>query len=288
MGKEIAFYYENSSRELSDIKARPIGVFDSGLGGLSAVRELIKILPNEDIVYFGDTGRVPYGNRSNETIEKYAKQDIKFLLSMKVKMIIAACGTVSSVYGDKADKIGVPFTGVVKPTCHSAVKATRNGKIGVIGTSATIKSGSYKKEIAKINPNIEVIQRDCPLFVPLVENGFIEPDNEITCLVVKHYLAMLKNAGVDTIILGCTHYPLIKATIGEFVGKNVKLIDSGRETAKYAVSCLEKLNLLNDKAYSGNYSFNVSDSTQGFSEIAGLFLGNGIDYDLKQININIF
>ncbi len=287
MGKEIAFY-KNSRRELSDMKARPIGIFDSGLGGLSAVRELIKILPNEDIVYFGDTGRVPYGNRSNETIEKYAKQDIKFLLSMEVKMIIAACGTVSSVYGDKADKIGVPFTGVVKPTCYSAVKATKNGKIGVIGTSATIKSGSYKKEIAKLNPDIEVIQKDCPLFVPLVENGFIEADNEITCLAVKHYLERLKDAGVDTVILGCTHYPLIKAAIGKFVGEDVKLIDSGRETAKYAGSCLKELNLLNDKTCCGRYSFNVSDSTQGFSEIAGLFLGSGIDYDLKQININIF
>lgn len=284
MGKLIAFDKQTDKPE--EFCKRPIGVFDSGLGGLSAVRELAKILPNEDIVYFGDTGRVPYGNRSRETIIRYAEQDIAFLLASNVKMIIAACGTVSSVYKYESDKLNIPFTGVLKPTSVNAVKATKNGRIGVIGTTATIKSGSYKKEIKKLNSNIEVIEQDCPLFVPLVENGFINQDNEITKLAVKHYLGYLKDIKVDTVILGCTHYPLIKAIIGNFLGEDVKLIDSGRETAKYAATCLTNIEALNSKDNKGNYYFNVSDSVDGFNDIASLFLGDGISYKVQQIDIN--
>lgn len=285
MGNTIAFNL-NKQMDSKELSKRPIGVFDSGVGGLSAVRELAKILPNEDIVYFGDTGRVPYGNRSRETIIRYAEQDISFLLASNVKMIIAACGTVSSVYEYKSDKLDIPFTGVVKPTSVSAVNATKNGRIGVIGTTATIKSGSYKKEINQLDPSIEVIGQDCPLFVPLVENGFINQDNEITKLAVEHYLTYLKKLKVDTVILGCTHYPLIKAAIGKFLGEEVKLIDSGRETAKYAATCLSNISALNTNTVQGEYSFNLSDSTDGFSEIARLFLGDEISYKVQQIDIN--
>lgn len=285
MGKNIAFNVQNEDLSFSD---KPIGIFDSGLGGLSAVRELAKILPNEDIVYFGDTGRVPYGNRSRETIIRYAEQDVSFLLSKNVKMIIAACGTVSSVYHYSSKVSQIPFTGVVKPTSLAAVEATNNGCIGVIGTSATIKSCSYKKEIAKLDPKIKVVQQDCPLFVPLVENGFVDHENQITALAVEHYLAVLKKAKVDTVILGCTHYPLIKHAIGRFVGDAVKLIDSGRETAKFAMKALSDINALNRNNSKGCYNFNVSDSTEGFNEIASLFLGDEITYEVKQIDINRF
>lgn len=264
---------------------KPIGVFDSGLGGLTAVKELLEVLPNEDIVYFGDTGRVPYGNRSKSTIIKYAQQDAGFLLSKNVKFIIAACGTVSSVASDLGGSVPVPFTGVVKPTCAAAVKATKNRKIGVIGTSATIGSGSYKKEIKKLDPQIEVYQQDCPLFVPLVENGFISEDDPIAVMVVERYLSRLKDIGVDTIILGCTHYPILKGVISRFMGEGVALIDSGRETALYTAEQLRKRALLNGGTDAGQCSFFVSDTPDGFSHLAGMFLDRNIDRSVTQIDI---
>ena len=165
---------------------KPIGVFDSGVGGLTCVKELRKLLPNEDIIYFGDTGRVPYGNRSNQTINKYARQDADFLISKNVKAIIAACGTVSSVATSLGDSLSVFFTGVLEPTAKAAVNATKNGKVAVIGTTATIKSGSYERLIKSIDPKITTITQDCPLFVPLVENGFVDRSNNITLLTLEH------------------------------------------------------------------------------------------------------
>lgn len=262
-----------------------IGVFDSGLGGLTAVKELLSVLPHENIVYFGDTGRVPYGNRGRETIIKYAIQDANFLLSKQVKIILAACGTVSSV----ADKLGgeflVPFTGVVEPTARAAVNATHNGKIGVIGTTATIGSNSYKREIERIAPKSQVYQQDCPLFVPLVENGLIHKDDPITRLVVERYLTGLKENGVDTLILGCTHYPILKDAITQVMGKGVTLVDSGRETALYARDILAENNLLNTSGAKGSCSFYVSDHIEGFSRIAGLFLGKEIESDVTRIQL---
>ena len=212
----------------------PIGVFDSGVGGLTAVKELRALLPHEDIVYFGDTSRAPYGNRSRDTILRYARQDVNFLLSQKVKMIIAACGTVSSVAASMGQSLPVPFTGVVTPTCRAAVKATKNKRIGVIATAATIDSGSYRKELNALHPEIQVFEQPCPLFVPLVENAFIDPGDQVTNLVAQRYLSGLRGAGVDTLILGCTHYPIISAIISKAMGDQVTLIDSGRETAVYA------------------------------------------------------
>lgn len=267
---------------------KSIGVFDSGLGGLTAVKELLNILPNENIVYFGDTGRVPYGNRSNETITRYAMQDIAFLKSMGVKIVIAACGTVSSVATKLKNELSVPFTGVVNPTSVAAINATRNNKIGVIGTTATIKSHSYKKAMESIRPNIQVFEQDCPLFVPLVENGIISPDDPILKLTVERYLSNFKKEGIDTIILGCTHYPIISDSISEFMGQSVTLIDSGKETALFAAEILKEKNLLNTSAQKGDCSFFVSDTTNGFSEVANLFLGSNTEHNVHQVDIEAF
>lgn len=266
----------------------PIGVFDSGLGGLTAVRELLSILPNENIIYFGDTGRVPYGSRSKETIRKYAFQDAKFLLKHDVKMIVAACGTVSSVAVNLENDLPVPFTGVVSPTCYAAARATKNKKIGVIGTSATIKSHSYKRLIEKLDGSVEVTEQDCPLFVPLVENGFIDKDDPVVRLVIEKYLAPLVRAGVDTVILGCTHYPIIKRAISSVIGGEVTLIDSGRETALCAEKILAEKGLLNSSCEKGSCEFYVSDAPEGFENIAGIFLGENISRSVEQINIELY
>lgn len=262
-----------------------IGVFDSGLGGLTAVKELINALPYENIVYFGDTGRVPYGNRSVETIIKYAAQDANFLLQNNVKAIIAACGTVSSVATELESKIPVPFTGVVIPTSKAAAKATFNKKVGVIGTTATINSHSYKKCLEELDPEIKVFERDCPLFVPLVENGFTDPESDIVSSVVEHYIAPLRDMEVDTVILGCTHYPLLKDAIKEAFGKGVTLIDSGLATALYTAELLREKNLLKDEKTSGEYSFFVSDTPHNFENLAGAFLQRDIAKSVTQIDI---
>lgn len=264
---------------------QPIGVFDSGLGGLTAVKQLREIMPHENIVYFGDTGRVPYGSRSVETIRRYAAQDANFLLSHNVKMVIAACGTVSSTAGDLGEKLPVPYTNVLVPTAAAAVRATQNGKIGVIGTKATIASNSYKKEIEKLDSTVEVFQKDCPLFVPLVEEGFISKDDPITKLAVERYLSELKERKIDTLILGCTHYPILKAVIGEYVGMDVRLIDSGKETALYAAKLLEEKNLLNTGSEQGGCQFFVSDRTEGFTNIATIFLHSNIGDNVSRVDI---
>ena len=193
---------------------RPIGVFDSGLGGLTGVRELRKRLPHEDIIYFGDTGRVPYGSRSPEAILQYARQDVAFLHSKNVKFIMAACGTVSSTYtAAEAAKLPVPYLGVVAAAAREAAFATRNRRIGVIGTAATIRSRSYEKLLRQLVPGVEIPAQACPLFVPLVEAGYVDHSEEsrqqVTKLVIAQYLTELREAGVDTLILGCTPYPLL-------------------------------------------------------------------------------
>ena len=263
-----------------------IGIFDSGLGGLTAVKELSNILPCENIIYFGDTGRVPYGNRSKETIIKYAKQDASFLLSKNVKFIIAACGTVSSVASDLGNCFGVPFAGVVNPTALSAVKATKNKKIGVIGTTATIKSNSYKREIFRLDETIDVLVQDCPLFVPLVENGLVSPDDFVVTEIAYRYLKTFIEQEVDTVILGCTHYPILKDVIKKVMGENVTLINSGRETALYTANELEKLNLLNKSNQVGTSTFYVSDRTEGFAKLASMFLHKEISQNVERIDIN--
>ncbi len=267
------------------MSSQAIGVFDSGLGGLTAVKQLRAIMPHENIVYFGDTGRVPYGNRSAATISRYAKQDARFLLSHNVKMVIAACGTVSSTVLDLGQVLPVPYINVIAPTALAAVNATKNGRIGVIGTRATIGSGAYKKEIERLDSGVTVIQRECPLFVPIVEEGFISPDDEIARLSVERYLCYIKAHGVDTIILGCTHYPLLKPVIGQYVGADVKLIDSGKETAIYASKLLESRGLLNDSRNTGECSFFVSDRTEDFTSTASIFLNSNIGENVERVDI---
>lgn len=262
-----------------------IGVFDSGLGGLTAVKELIRVLPQENIIYFGDTARVPYGTRSDATIKRYARQDADFLLSRGVKLIIAACGTVSSVATELYDSLPVPYTGVVIPTARAAVNATRNGRIGIIGTSATVKSCSYKREILRMNDRIEVYQQDCPLFVPLVENGFIDEKDDIVRLVVERYLSGLKAQGIDTLILGCTHFPIIAPAISEYLGRDVTLIDSGKETALYAAHLLSENDLLSKAGKVGECSYFVSDTVEGFSRTADIFLGKSVGAEVRHIDI---
>ena len=267
------------------MSSQPIGVFDSGLGGLTAVKQLRNIMPHENIVYFGDTGRVPYGNRSVSTISRYAKQDARFLLSHDVKMVIAACGTVSSTVLDLGSVLPVPYINVIAPTAAAAVNATKNGRIGVIGTRATIGSSAYKKEIERLNPDLTVIQRECPLFVPIVEEGFISPDDPIAKLTVERYLKELKEREVDTVILGCTHYPILKPVIGKYVGMDVKLIDSGKETALYAAKILEEQGLLNNGTDNGECSFFVSDRTEDFTATASIFLNSNIGENVDRVDI---
>ena len=264
---------------------KPIGVFDSGLGGLTAVKELLKVLPYENIIYFGDTGRVPYGDKSRKTILKYALQDIEFLKSLDVKMILAACGTVSSILEESNVNIEIPFTGVIAPTATAAASATRNNKIGIIGTTATIKSGSYKRELLKINPNLQIFEQDCPLFVPLVENGFIEKDNKATLIIAEKYLAGLRNKKIDTLILGCTHYPIISEIISKVIGPEVKLIDSGREAAIFAANALSFSENLTERKNSGSCVFFVSDTVNSFSKNAGLFLPQNVSQKVKMVDI---
>lgn len=265
------------------MKNNPIGVFDSGLGGLTTVKQLHSILPHEDIIYFGDTSRVPYGTRSEETIAKYLSQDINFLKTKNVKYIIAACGTVSSILFKNNINPGDLFTGVLDPACLAAAKVSKNKKIGVIGTSATINSNAYKKTLASIDSNFEVYQEACPLFVPLVENGFIEKNNKITNLTIKHYLSILKEQEIDTLILGCTHYPIIEKNIGLFLGKDVNLIDPGKVTANYVKKELIKNELINEKRKKGKIEFFVSDTTCNFKENAQRFLQ---DKEMDNNNIN--
>lgn len=275
--------FVNAVENMSDLA---IGVFDSGVGGLTAVKELNNILPNENIIYFGDTARIPYGSRSKETILKYANEDIKFLRQHGIKMIIAACGTVSSVINTKALVEDIPFTGVLLPAVQAACGATLNGKIGVIGTQATIKSGSYGRAIKTIRPNSFVVGKACPLFVPLVENGYTDKDNKIARMVVEEYLEPIKNEGVDTLILGCTHYPLLKEIIADIVGEGVTLISAGEEAAKFANLCLLEQNLLNTSDNIGKNTFYVSDSVEMFEENAKQFLGHDVHGDVFKVDIN--
>jgi len=223
-----------------------IGVFDSGLGGLTAVKELNRILPNENIIYFGDTARIPYGTRSRETVLRYAREDVAFLRRHPVKMIIAACGTVSSVIGTNAPVDDMPFSGVLYPAAEAACALTQNGRIGVIGTPATIRSGSYEHALHTINNEVSVTAMACPLFVHLVEYGYTNRDNQITRLAAEEYLAPIRSAQVDTLILGCTHYPIIRDIIADIMGEGVNLISPGEEAAKYAKRCLEEQDLLTD------------------------------------------
>ncbi|MBO5106079.1 MAG: glutamate racemase [Clostridia bacterium] len=262
---------------------RPIGVFDSGLGGLTVVRELKRLLPNEDIVYFGDTGRVPYGTRSNDIVKKYAREDEAFLLSQNVKMIIAACGTVSSVAYMTADELPVPFLEVVTPAAKAAAEATKNGRIGVIGTPVTIKSRSHARAILRLLPDALIAANSCPLFVPLVEEGWISSDDSVTFSVAERYLSPLKAGDVDTLIMGCTHYPALRETIAKVMGEGVTLIDPGTATAEMVKQHLEEKDMLNPSG--GKCKYFVSDRPDAFSKTAEILMGESIEQGVSQVDI---
>lgn len=265
---------------------RAIGIFDSGLGGLTVAREIIKLLPNENIVYFGDTGRVPYGTRSRDTIKKYALQDERFLLSHDVKMIVAACGTVSSVAADTAEVLPVPFVEVVSHSVRAAVEATKNGKIGILATSATISSGAHKKQILELMPDACVTESAGTLLVPVVEEGWIADNDTVALESLKRYLAPMIDAGIDTLILGCTHFPVLSGAIANILGSGVKLINMGVSTAEAVKDLLINTNSLNDTEGASAHKFYVSDKAASFEKTAGILLGEyNKKFDVEQVDI---
>ena len=245
----------------------PIGVFDSGVGGLTVAREIMRQLPGEDLVYFGDTARVPYGSKSKNTVLKYSRQIVRFLRTKDVKAIVVACNTASALaLDDIAAEIDIPIIGVVKPGAKMAVETTKTGNVGVIGTESTIKSGIYNDYIRELNPDITVVSKACPLFVPLVEEGLIE--DRVTDDIVARYLQEMKEYRVDALVLGCTHYPLIRNTIKRFMGESVHLVNPAFETAKSLKELLAEQGILNTSRRKPEYEYYVSDGVDKFITFA--------------------
>ena len=256
----------------------PIGVFDSGVGGLTVAREIMRQIPNERLVYFGDTARVPYGNKSKETVTKYSRQIVRFLQTQKVKAIVVACNTASAYALEEIEKeLDIPVIGVVKPGARVAAEATRNKKVGVIATAGTIQSQIYTDYIQGIQSDIQVVGKACPLFVPLVEEGLLE--DPVTDEIATRYLNELKDIDIDTLILGCTHYPLIRSTVGRIMGEGVTLVNPAYETARELKLLLEKEGLLNPSTQrlgTNQYQFFVSDGADKFKTFANSILKYGI------------
>ena len=267
-------------------KEAPIGVFDSGIGGLTVVREIMRQIPNEKIVYFGDTARVPYGSKSKETVTRFSRQIVRFLETHDVKTIVVACNTASAYALDELEKeIDIPIIGVVKPGAKVAAETTVNGRVGVIATEATIGSRIYNQYIQQLKPDVTIWGKACPLFVPLVEEGLRE--DPVTDEIAKRYLSELVDLDIDTLILGCTHYPLIRSTIGKIMGDKVNLVNPAYETAKELKEMLMEKGLLNEKEPelgSNRYQFYVSDTTDKFIRFANSIIKYGI-LSAKQINI---
>ena len=262
----------------------PIGVFDSGVCGLTVAREIMRHLPNENIVYFGDTARVPYGSKSKDNIIRYSRQIIHFLQTKGVKAIVIACNTASAlaleVVREEAD---IPIIGVVEPGARAALEMTETNKIGVIGTEATIRSAMYEKIIQGLNPNATVIGKACPLFVPLVEEGFAKHD--VTREIIDYYLAPLLETDIDSLILGCTHYPLLRSRIREYVGDQITLVNPAYETAMDLKALLQERDMENtENQEHGTYSFYVSDAADKFKQFANSILPYDIE-TTKQVNI---
>ena len=265
-------------KRLDSIKNAPIGVFDSGVGGLTVAREIMRQLPKEKLVYFGDTARVPYGSKSQATIIRYTKQIVRFLQTKQVKAIVVACNTASAfALEEVSSTLDIPIIGVVKPGAKVAAETTKNGKIGVIGTEGTIDSKIYTRVIHQQNEKAQVLGKACPLFVPLVEEGWL--NDPVTVQVAQRYLAPLIDTGIDTLIMGCTHYPLIRSTIQEVLGEGVQLINPAYETARTLKQLLEEQDLLNkEDGFSKNqYEFYVSDAAEKFMKFADSILPYDVD-----------
>lgn len=267
----------------------PIGVFDSGVGGLTVAREIMRQLPNERIVYFGDTARVPYGSKSKETVMKYSRQIVNFLLTQQVKAIVVACNTASAYALDELEQeVDIPIIGVVRPGAKAAIEATKNGKIGVIATEATINSGIYNRYIEKNDRSVKIVGKACPLFVPLVEEGLWE--DPVTDEIARRYLTELIDSDIDTLILGCTHYPMIRSTVGRIMGKQVTLVNPAYETARELKELLLEKGLESEhRPGLGTelYRFFVSDAADKFQRFANSILTYGI-LSAKVINIDEF
>jgi glutamate racemase len=254
----------------------PIGVFDSGIGGLTVVREMIAQLPNESIIYFGDTARVPYGPKSPDTVLRYSREITSYLLAEGVKALVVACNTATAhALPALREEFTIPIIGVIEPGARAAAASTKTNRIGVIGTAGTIKSRAYEKEIKKLLPNANVTAQACALFAPLVEEGWL--DSEVTRAVARNYLAPIVSAEVDTLVLGCTHYPLMKTVIGNVVGRAVRLIDSAYETARETGQVLRAKGLEMAKPDSARYRFIASDAPDTFLALGQTFLGSSID-----------
>lgn len=267
-------------------KNAPIGVFDSGVGGLTVVKEIMSQIPDERIVYFGDTARVPYGNKSKETITKFSRQILHFLQTQEVKAIVVACNTASAYALDEIEKeTDIPMIGVVKPGAKVASETTKNGRIGVIGTEGTVNSKIYSKYIKELNPEVSVVGKACPLFVPLAEEGLWQ--DPVTDEIAKRYLTELIDIDIDTLVLGCTHYPLIRDTVAKIMGNKVSLVNPAYETARELKELLAEKDLLNDTPANlgdNKYRFFVSDASEKFKVFANSIIKYGI-LSAKTINI---
>jgi len=258
---------------------RPIGVFDSGLGGLTAVREIFRQLPGESVVYFGDTARLPYGNKSRETVTRFSLEITSFLVRQNVKCVVVACNTASSHALDALRaRYELPVIGVIEPAARAAVHASPHGRIGVVGTLATVGSQAYAQELARLAAGVAVLQRACPLFVPLVEEGWL--DHPVTRMVAEEYLAELREANLESLILGCTHYPLLAPLLAELMGPAVKLIDSGAEAARATAAILAERGQLADSRGAPRHQFFLSDEPRrrSFARVAESFLSRPLPH----------
>lgn len=262
---------------------KAIGIFDSGVGGLTVLKEVVRALPQEDTIYLGDTARVPYGTKSPETVVRYSRQIAQYLLSRDIKLLVVACNTASAVaLATLQQEFAIPIVGVIEPGARAAANVTKSNKVGVIGTAATVGSSAYTKAIKRINPDIEVLSRACPLFVPLAEEGWV--DNEVARMTARIYLEDLKKQGVDTLVLGCTHYPILKQVIAEVMGPEVTLVDSAEQTALTVAEILSEQQLLRPVGEQGNHHYYVTDIPAGFIRVGNRFLGGRLG-DVYQVNL---
>jgi glutamate racemase len=265
-----------------EVDDRPIGVFDSGIGGLTVVKEIMKILPQENITYFGDTARVPYGNKSPETITKFALQNTRFLISKGVKAIVIACNTASAFsIKDIQKNFDIPVIGVINAGAVAAIKSTSNKNIGIIGTEGTIASRAYEKAMKSLNKDAQIYGCPCPLFVPIVEEGWA--DTQVSHLIAEEYLKVLKEIKIDTLVMGCTHYPLLKRVVASIMGPDVTLINPAKETAVELKEILE-LNNISNSNDNAIYEYYVSDNPDKFSKVGSNFLSKEIN-NIRKIDI---
>jgi len=266
------------------VNNQPIGVFDSGIGGLTVAREITRTLPNESIIYLGDTARIPYGTRSKEVVTRFAKELMDYLLKLDVKALVVACNTISATCLEELQAISpVPVLGVIKPAAKVAVETTQSKVVGVIATRGTVGSKAYDNEINKINGDIKVISQACTLFVPIAEEGL--GDDEVARVMADRYLSVFTGTGVDTLILGCTHFPLLRDTIQQSIGKNIALVDSAQPTAEELKEILGEKDLLSNSTESHN-KFLVTDAPQRVFEIASVFFGKEVFPQIEKVNLD--